>query len=89
MNKKCNIARGSSIYGKNMRSMFGCGDGLVQLGFDFASLEARVEGHYILPFEGGEELSEALLAEKPNDIHTLTGKKLGIERSDAKAINYA
>ena len=85
----CNIARGSSIYGKNRRSMFGCGEGLVQLGFDFASLEARVEGHYILPFEGGDELSEALLASKPNDIHTITGKKLGIDRSDAKAINYA
>lgn len=85
----CNIARGTSIYGKPMRSMFGCGEGLVQLGFDFASLEARVEGHYILPFDGGDELSEALLAEKPNDIHTLTGKKLGIDRSDAKAINYA
>ena len=89
MNEKANIPRGTSIYGKNMRSMFGCGEGLVQLGFDFASLEARVEGHYILPFEGGDELSEALLASKPNDIHTITGKKLGIDRSDAKAINYA
>ena len=42
-----------------------------------------------MPFEGGKELSEALLASKPNDIHTITGKKLGIDRSDAKAINYA
>jgi DNA polymerase I-like protein with 3'-5' exonuclease and polymerase domains len=69
--------------------MFGCGEGLVQLGFDFSSLEARVEGHYILPFEGGEELAEALLAVKPNDVHSITARKLGIDRSDAKAITYA
>lgn len=64
----CNIARASSIYGKEMRSMFGCGDGMLQLGFDFSSLEARIQGHYILSFEG-EELAEQLLASKPNDIH--------------------
>lgn len=84
-----NIPRGSSLYGEVMRSLFGAGDDLIQLGFDFSSLEARVEGHYILPFEGGEELTVALLASKPNDVHTLTGKKLGIDRSDAKAITYA
>lgn len=64
----CNIARASSIYGKQMRSLFGCGSGMVQLGFDFSSLEARIQGHYILPFNG-EDLSEQLLASKPNDIH--------------------
>ena len=84
-----NIPRGSSIYGKPMRSMFGCGEGLVQLGFDFSSLKTHVEGHYILPFEGGEELAEALLAVKPNDVHSITARKLGIDRSDAKAITYA
>ena len=30
----CNIARASSIYGKEMRSLFGCGEGMVQLGLD-------------------------------------------------------
>lgn len=84
-----NVPRGSSIYGKVMRSLFGCGEGLVQLGFDFASLEARIEGHYILPYEGGQELANALLAEKPNDVHSITSRKLGIDRSDAKAITYA
>lgn len=64
----CNIARASSIYGKEMRSLFGCGEGMVQLGFDFSSLEARIQGHYILPFNG-DELAEQLLASKPNDIH--------------------
>ena len=83
----CNIARASSIYGKEMRSMFGCGDGMLQLGFDFSSLEARIQGHYIMNFEG-EGLAEQLLASKPNDIHTLNAKKLGIARDQAKAISY-
>ena len=64
----CNVARASSIYGKEMRSLFGCGKGMYQFGFDFSSLEARIQGHYILPFDG-EELAEQLLASKPNDIH--------------------
>ena len=83
----CNIARASSIYGKEMRSMFGCGEGMLQLGFDFSSLEARIQGHYIMNFEG-EGLAEQLLASKPNDIHTLNAKKLGIARDQAKAISY-
>ena len=83
----CNIARASSIYGKEMRSMFGCGDDMLQLGFDFSSLEARIQGHYIMNFEG-EGLAEQLLASKPNDIHTLNAKKLGIARDQAKAISY-
>ena len=83
----CNIARASSVYGKEMRSLFGCGDGMLQVGFDFASLEARVQGHYIMNFDG-EELAEQLLASKPNDIHTLNAKKLGIARDQAKSISY-
>ena len=64
-----NIPRASSIFGKEMRSMFGSGANAKQLGFDFASLEARIQGHYIMPYKGGKELAEMLLAEKPNDIH--------------------
>lgn len=84
----CNVARASSIYGKEMRSLFGCGKGMYQFGFDFSSLEARIQGHYILPFNG-EELAEQLLAEKPNDIHSLNSKKLGISRDQAKSVSYA
>lgn len=64
-----NIPRASSIFGKEMRSLFGCGENAYQLGFDFASLEARIQGHYIMPYEGGKELADTLLAEKPNDVH--------------------
>lgn len=85
----CNIARGSSVYGKNMRSMFGCGPGLAQIGYDFSSLENVVQGHFILNYEGGPELAKALLAKKPNDSHSLNAKKLGLSRTDAKSITYA
>lgn len=64
-----NVPRASSLFGKEMRSMFGCGEGYVQFGFDYASLEARIEGHYVYDYEGGAELAVSLLAEKPNDIH--------------------
>lgn len=84
----CNIARASSVYGKELRSLFGCGAGMVQIGYDASSLEARIQGHYILPFNGGE-LAEQLLASKPRDIHSLTAKKLGISRDQAKSVSYA
>lgn len=83
----CNVARASSIYGKEMRSLFGCGKGMVQLGFDFSSLEARIQGHYCLPFDGAE-LAEQLLAAKPNDIHSVNARKLGIPRDQAKSVSY-
>ena len=82
-----NIPRVTSVYGEEMRSLFGCGKGMFQFGFDFSSLEARIQGHYILPFDG-KELAKALLAEKPNDIHTLNAAKLGMSRGDAKSISY-
>lgn len=85
----CNIPRVSSLYGGNMRALFGSGPDFFQLGYDYASLEARIEGSYVFSYQGGPELAHDLLLEKPNDIHTKTAKKLGIERDDAKSINYA
>jgi hypothetical protein len=84
-----NIARASSIYGKEMRSLFGCGDGYIQLGFDYSSLENRVQGGYVRKYENGEELAQMLLAEKPNDLHSINAEKLSISRSDAKSFGYA
>lgn len=85
----CNIPRVTSLYGEEMRSLFGCGKGLVQLGYDFASLEARVMGHYVMRYTDGAALAEALIAEKPNDIHSINARKLGIDRSAAKSFSYA
>lgn len=85
----CNIPRVTSLYGEPMRNLFGCGSGLYQLGFDFASLEARIMGAYVMPYKDGAALAEALVAEKPNDIHSINARKLGIDRSAAKSFSYA
>lgn len=84
-----NIPRTSSIYGKEMRSLFGAGDVGVQLGYDFSSLESRVMGHYVYSYDGGEELASAMVAEKPNDIHSVNSRKLGIPRGEVKSLTYA
>ena len=86
--KISNLARASSIYGKEIRSLFGAGEGYLQLGFDYNSLENRVQGGYVKKYPQGEELAERLVAEKPNDLHTVTGKALGISRGDAKSMIY-
>ena len=85
----CNIPRATSLYGDKMRGLFGVSPNKYQLGFDFASLEARIEGHYVYKYPGGPELAAALLLEKPNDIHTTMAKRLGIARDGAKSVNYA
>lgn len=64
-----NIPRVTSVYGKEVRSLFGAGEGFIQYGYDFSGLEARVMGHYVFPFKNGEELAKTMMAEKPNDIH--------------------
>lgn len=84
-----NIPRLSSEYGKEMRSLFGCGRGFVQLGYDYSSLENRIMGHYVTPYTEGEQLATAMVAEKPNDFHSLNASKIGISRTDAKSVSYA
>jgi len=84
----CNVPRTTSLFGEKMRSLFGSGRGLHQLGYDFASLEARIMGHYVLPYDG-DELANALLASKPRDIHSINALKLGIDRGSAKSFSYA
>ncbi len=83
-----NVAKTSSIYGYELRKMFGAGKNLVQLGFDFSSLEARIFGSYVFNYEFGPDLAKMMLAEKPDDIHSVNSRKLGIPRSDAKSLTY-
>lgn len=83
----CNISRVGSLFGEEMRGMFGVSDGYYQLGFDFSSIEARIQGHYITKYNG-TELAKTLLAEKPNSIHCVTARTLGISRDSAKSVNY-
>lgn len=84
-----NIPRASSTYGKEMRSLFGAGDDAVFFGFDFSSLENRIQGHYIYKYPGGPEMAQSLIAEKPNDSHSLNAIKLGIPRVEVKSFTYA
>ena len=68
-----------------MRAMFGVEKGRIQFGYDYASLEARVQGHFIYSYVGGPELAESLVAEKPNDCfdkETLLLTKEGWIHSD-------
>lgn len=84
-----NIPRASSTFGKEMRSLFRAGPGAVFFGFDYSSLENRIQGSYIYKYPGGPEMAAALVAEKPNDLHTLNSKILGIPRVEVKSFTYA
>ena len=87
--KICNISRVTSLYGEQMRSLFGCGEGFLQLAFDFSSLELRVQAGFIRDYPQGAEVGKSLVAEKPNDVHTVNSIKMGIPRSDSKSVGYA
>jgi hypothetical protein len=77
-----NIPRITSLYGEEMRSLFGTEDGYYQIGYDFDSLEAKIESHYCVPMDtraltrrgwiGYEELKEG---EDILGYNQQTGKK--------------
>lgn len=73
-----NIPRVTSLYGKNMRGLFGVdvADGKLQLGYDFDSLEAKIEAHYVFKYDGGPEYGVSLTAEKPNDCHSVLAREI-------------
>lgn len=90
-----NIPRVTSIFGKQMRDMFIPAPDCVQIGYDFDSLEARIEAHYCYKYDNKEkEYCNALIAHKPNDIHTVTAKKISkmlnavFIRDNAKSVKY-
>jgi len=91
-----NIPRVTSLYGHNMRALFGVDEGFFQIGYDFDSLEAREEAHYCWKYESSpREYCDSLLKEKPYDVHTSTAKKISriirkeFSRGPAKAVKYA
>lgn len=84
----CNIPRVTSVFGAEIRGMFGCFPENWQCGYDFSGLEARIEGHYTRQFKGGDEYSKMLVAEKPNDIHTVMAKLNNITRDEQKSLKY-
>lgn len=93
--KVANIPRVSSLYGAQMRALFGVDEGFMQIGYDFDSLEARIEGHYCWRWDKAKEYCESLLLAKPNDVHSVTARKISeiikkvFDRTPAKAVKYA
>lgn len=95
-----NCPRVTSLYGAQMREQFEADpDMCYQIGYDFASLEARMEGHYCFEYEkptaaGVREYCQSLLLDKPNDVHTKTANQISFllgrpfARGDAKAVKY-
>lgn len=91
-----NIPRVSSLFGENMRAMFGVDldDGFLQMGYDFDSLEAKIEAHYVYRYAGGPEYGVSLTATKPNDCHSVLAEKITkligrpFPRSTAKNVKY-
>lgn len=89
-----NVPRVTSMFGPEMRELFGVSDGYYQMGYDFDSLEAKIESHYVFRYEGGPEYGVSLTAEKPNDCHTVLAgqitKLLGrpFPRGTAKNVKY-
>jgi hypothetical protein len=90
-----NIPRVTSNYGDKMRAMFGVDKRThYQLGYDFDSLEAKIESHYVFKYEGGIEYGVSLTAEKPNDCHSVLAKSISellgkpFPRGTAKNVKY-
>lgn len=94
--KVANISRTTSLYGKQMRSLFGADtkNGFLQMAFDFDSLEAKMETSAVHKYPGGPEYGVSLTAEKPNDCHSVLARSitemLGREfpRQSAKPVKY-
>lgn len=92
-----NIPRVTSLYGEKMRALFGVdpNEDVVQHAYDFSSLESFIEAHYCFRYDKTKEYCESLLKEKPNDVHSVTAKKIGVlidqafSRQSAKSVKYA
>lgn len=92
-----NVPRSSSLYGKKMRALFKADSNVAyQLGYDFASLEARIEGHFCWEHERNPDkpYCKSLIQEKPLDVHTMMAKRISeiiqrdFARSTAKNVKY-
>ena len=84
-----NIPRSTSLFGKQMRQMFCCAPDKYQLGSDFVSVEAMLEGHHTYRYAGGPEYAKTLTAEKPNSVHDVNARELSIKRPEAKVLKYS
>jgi len=91
-----NCPRVTSLFGYEMRAMFGVDDTCFQIGYDFDSLEAREEANFCWQYEDGDtkEYCQSLLMDKPNDVHTKMAQKISeiiareFGRAPAKSVKY-
>ena len=82
--KIVNIPRVATPYGHMIRELFLPDYGNVMVGWDASSLEARIEAHYVYPFD--PDYADSLVA---GDPHTELMEKLGLKsRDDAKKLKY-
>ena len=90
-----NVPRSSSLFGAEMRSMFGCDPSAYQLGYDADSLEAAIESHYCWRYDPSKEYCHSLTLPKPNDCHTTLSLYLtellgeDFTRDASKSVKYA
>ena len=82
------VPKVTSPYGGECRELFHVPEGWVQVGADASGLELRCLAHYMARYDNGA-YGQSVIAEKPNDVHTLTATILGIIRDDAKTFIYA
>lgn len=83
------VPKVTSEYGPECRELFYAGPkGWSQVGADVSGLELRVLAHYMARYDDGA-YGVGVLAEKPNDVHTLNANILGISRDDGKTLIYA
>lgn len=86
-----NIARVSSEFGGEMRSLWRAGEGYRQVGCDAEGIQLRILAHYM----DDREFTQALVSGKSydgTDVHTLNWKKLGSackDRTTAKTFIYS
>jgi len=93
--KVTNIPRTTSLYGKQMRALFGVDKDYLQVGYDFDSLENVIQAHYTWGYDSEDKpYCNSLVRPKPLDAHTIMAEALSLtlgttfDRGSAKSVNY-
>lgn len=83
----CNTPKATKkvVYGYEMREVFCCKPPYLMVGSDLKGIEARLLGHYTIPYDNGVMAYDLL----NGDIHTETKLILGCDRDTAKTFRYA
>jgi len=89
----CNIPRVTSVYGKELRSLFGVEEDLFnQVGADLSGIEIRMLAHFLLALnlKDARKTADLILSpDKTNDFHSYNAMVWGTDRNTAKTTLYA